>query len=83
MSFYDLQLKSFWQDTNLVKSYVSKIQELEGELLRLQKSNTSKRSELADYLDIDMDGLQPKNSLFPESDTKAAEIDGKNFPRSS
>lgn len=72
-------LKSFWQDTDLVKSYVSKIQELEGELLRLQKSNTSKRSELVDYHDFDVDGLHPKNSLFAVSDTKTAETDGKFF----
>ncbi|KAL8243151.1 hypothetical protein R6Q59_009409 [Mikania micrantha] len=62
------------KDVDLLKTYVSKIQELEGELMRLRRLNTSKRSELIDYMDIDASVLHPKSSLFPESDLKDAEI---------
>lgn len=64
------------QDVGLLKTYASKIQELEGELLRLRRLNTSKRSELIDYLDLDDNVLHPKSSLFPESDSKGAEVGG-------
>ncbi|XP_024976973.1 kinesin-like protein KIN-4C [Cynara cardunculus var. scolymus] len=64
------------QDMDLLKTYVSKIQELEGELLRLRRLNTSKRSELIDYLDLDDNVLHPKSGLFPESDSKGAEVVG-------
>nr|XP_043640176.1 kinesin-like protein KIN-4C [Erigeron canadensis] len=58
------------QDMDLLKTYVSKIQDLEGELLRLRKLNTSKRNELIDYLDLEDNVLHPQSSLFPESDSK-------------
>ncbi|OMO50768.1 hypothetical protein CCACVL1_30271 [Corchorus capsularis] len=51
------------QDYDLMKSYVSKIQELEGELIRLKSLNSSKRSRFSDFVDSDDDGI-PKNSLF-------------------
>ncbi|KAK3038314.1 hypothetical protein RJ639_031410 [Escallonia herrerae] len=65
------------QDLDLVKTYVSKIQELEGELLRLQRSNNSKPSELAHYLDMDDDGLHLKNPYATASDIKTSDIDGE------
>ncbi|KAI7731992.1 hypothetical protein M8C21_030180 [Ambrosia artemisiifolia] len=65
------------KDADLLKTYVTKVQELEGELLRLRRINTSKRSELIDYMDLDDNVLHPKSSLFPESDLKAAEVAGK------
>ncbi|KAL1817639.1 hypothetical protein ACET3Z_020213 [Daucus carota] len=65
------------QDIGLVKKYVTKIQELENELLQRQKSNTSKHNELVDYLELEAVGFAPKNLLFAESDTVAADIDGE------
>lgn len=67
----------FQGDTGLVKNYVTKIQKLESELLQLQKLNTSKHNELADYLELDAVGFAPKKSLFDQSDTGAADADGK------
>ncbi|KAK9026384.1 hypothetical protein V6N11_039224 [Hibiscus sabdariffa] len=51
------------QDFDLTKTYVLKIQELEGELIRLKRLNNSKRSRLSDCVDSD-DGGNSKNSLF-------------------
>ncbi|KAL1834980.1 hypothetical protein ACET3Z_004631 [Daucus carota] len=65
------------RDIELVKNYVMKIQELEGELLRLQKSNTSKHHELADYLKLDVVGYDPKKSMFDQFDTEATDTDGE------
>ncbi|CAK9186592.1 unnamed protein product [Ilex paraguariensis] len=65
------------QDFDLVKNYVSKIQELEGEVLRLQRSNRSRHSEVADYHDLDYDGVLSKNSYFTVSDSKAADMSGE------
>ncbi|XP_030542638.1 kinesin-like protein KIN-4C [Rhodamnia argentea] len=50
------------QDYDLVKSYVSKIHELEAELLRLQSSLHAKRNVL-DSIDSDDDGSRPNNTL--------------------
>lgn len=61
----------------MVKNYVTKIQKLEGELLRLKKSKTSNHNELADYLELDDVGYAPKRSLFDQSDTGATDTDGK------
>ncbi|XVF39643.1 hypothetical protein PTKIN_Ptkin01aG0050100 [Pterospermum kingtungense] len=51
------------QDFDLMKTYVLKIQELEGELIRLKSLNSSKRSRYSDCVDSDDDGTS-KNSLF-------------------
>ncbi|KAM7518506.1 hypothetical protein LguiB_017468 [Lonicera macranthoides] len=60
------------QDFDLVKKYVSKIQELEGEVLRLQNSNSTKRSEFADCLELNGgDGIT-------DFDTKIADLSGEN-----
>ncbi|GLU16082.1 hypothetical protein SLE2022_325320 [Rubroshorea leprosula] len=52
------------QDTDLLKTYVSKIQELEGELLCTRRLNSSKRSRFSDCVDSDDEGFHPKNALF-------------------
>ncbi|KAA8528360.1 hypothetical protein F0562_035715 [Nyssa sinensis] len=69
------------QDFNLVKTYVSKIQELEGELLCLQTVNGSRRTELVECLDLDDGGLRSKDSYFTNfhefqslTDRKAVDI---------
>jgi kinesin family protein 4/21/27 len=63
--------------------YVSKIQELEGELLHLKNLSSSKRNQFVDYLDSDDERfrskdalLQSLNELSSNSDTKAADISG-------
>ncbi|KAJ0085394.1 hypothetical protein Patl1_08660 [Pistacia atlantica] len=72
------------KDFDLLKTYVSKIQELEGELLRVKNSYSSKRSRTADCVEFDDDGFRSKNVLFPclnefssDCDTKAVDISGK------
>lgn len=71
-----------------MKSYVSKIQELEGELLRLQNLNGSK---VVDCLELDDDALHSRDTYFANlhelssgSGTKDVDINGKsksyNFP---
>ncbi|XP_027368410.1 kinesin-like protein KIN-4C [Abrus precatorius] len=67
------------QDYDLVKSYVSKIQDLESELLRLRNSNL-KSSQSVDWVDSDDSGFQSKNGLFAcgneysDSDAKSVDI---------
>lgn len=63
-----------------MKSYVSKIQELEGELLRLQNLNGSK---VVDCLELDDDALHSRDSYFANlhdlssgSGTKDVDING-------
>ena len=87
MTSYELSFETFFQDFDLVKMYVSKIQELEGELLCLQNLKSSKESrhrEFADCLELDDDGPHSKNSYFTNfqellsgSDTKDVDISGK------
>ncbi|CAK7347261.1 unnamed protein product [Dovyalis caffra] len=69
------------QDCDLMKMYVSKIQELEGELLHLKNLSSSKHSQFVGYLDLDDERLTSKNALLQSlndlsssSDTKAADI---------
>ncbi|CAJ1974022.1 unnamed protein product [Sphenostylis stenocarpa] len=52
------------QDYVLLKSYVSKIQDLEGELLRLKTSNATNSSRFIDCVDSDDDGYGSKHALF-------------------
>ncbi|KAK7410465.1 hypothetical protein VNO78_01265 [Psophocarpus tetragonolobus] len=52
------------QDYDLLKSYVSKIQDLEGELLRWKTSNATTSSLFDDCADSDDDGYESKHSLF-------------------
>ncbi|KAE8658673.1 hypothetical protein F3Y22_tig00116970pilonHSYRG00016 [Hibiscus syriacus] len=51
------------QDFDLMKTYVSKIQELEGELVRLKSMNSTKCGRFSDCVDSGDDGTS-KNSLF-------------------
>ena len=63
---HDLWLRcafTLLQDFDLMKTYVLKIQELEGELIRLKSLNSSKRSRFSDFVDSDDDETS-KNSLF-------------------
>lgn len=68
------------EDFGLMKTYLSKIQELEGELLRLRNLQTSKQSEFPDCMYADDDGFRSKNVLFPclselsDCDAKARDI---------
>lgn len=72
-----------FQDFDLIKTYVSKIQELEGELLRLKNLSNSKHSQFVDCVDSDDDGFQCKNASIPSlsglssnSDSKTMDISG-------
>lgn len=60
------------KEVDVLKSYKSRIQELEADLLGSKRFNSSKRSEI-DYLDLDDNALHPKSCLFPVSDSKTAE----------
>ncbi|KAG9440701.1 hypothetical protein H6P81_020866 [Aristolochia fimbriata] len=53
------------EDTDLVRNYVAKIQELEGELYRLQNFSNSDKSCLIGCLELEDDGLQSKESFCP------------------
>ncbi|KAL2317622.1 hypothetical protein Fmac_031498 [Flemingia macrophylla] len=64
------------QDYDLVKSYVSKIQEMEGELQRLKNSNTKSRH-FVDWVDSDDNGFQSKNALFPCGNEYSSDCDAK------
>ncbi|KAH7524747.1 hypothetical protein FEM48_Zijuj06G0152200 [Ziziphus jujuba var. spinosa] len=73
------------QDCDLLKTYVAKIHDLEGEVLRL-KNLSSKRSRVVDCLDSDDDDFRPKSTLFPctseyssDYDLKAGDISGLAF----
>ncbi|CAM8983309.1 unnamed protein product [Rhodiola kirilowii] len=52
------------QNTNLLQSYASKIQEMEGELQRLQCFRSSKRSRIDDCLDTDDEQHHSKQSYL-------------------
>ncbi|EYU36459.1 hypothetical protein MIMGU_mgv1a000376mg [Erythranthe guttata] len=64
------------KDLDLVKSYITKIQELEGELIRLRHSNRLKPENSADYLDLEDDGAHSRNEYFMDSDMKTVETEG-------
>lgn len=55
---------NFEQDVDLMKNYIAKIQGLEGELLRLQNLNCSKRSAIDDFLGSDDEGNNIQNADF-------------------
>ncbi|KAK4352319.1 hypothetical protein RND71_027837 [Anisodus tanguticus] len=65
------------QDLDLVKKYVSKIQELEAELLHLQSSSNSKHGEPVDYLGLDYGELLSKGSCSEDSDIKSVDTSGE------
>ncbi|XP_050213415.1 kinesin-like protein KIN-4C [Mercurialis annua] len=64
------------QEFDLMKTYVSKIQELEGELLRSKRLSNRKRGRFVDSVDSDDDGLHCKNDdeILSNSDLKAVDI---------
>ncbi|XP_010277504.1 PREDICTED: kinesin-like protein KIN-4C isoform X2 [Nelumbo nucifera] len=70
------------QEFDLMKAYVSKIQELEGELLRLQSLNNSSSTRFMDSLNLEDDGLRSKHAYLAEClhdlpsvcDRKATEV---------
>ncbi|CAN4092353.1 unnamed protein product [Withania somnifera] len=65
------------QDLDLVKKYVSKIQELEAELLHLQCSSNSKNGEPVDYLGLDYGELLSKGAYSEDSDIKSVDTNGE------
>ncbi|EEF48626.1 Chromosome-associated kinesin KIF4A, putative [Ricinus communis] len=72
------------QDLDMMKTYVSKIQELEGELLRLKNLSNSKCGRFVNCADSDEEGLNSKfvsfsslNELASNSDSKAVDISGE------
>ncbi|KAL3340201.1 hypothetical protein AABB24_028698 [Solanum stoloniferum] len=68
------------QDLDLVKKYVSKIQELEAELLHSQSSSNSKHGEPVDYLGLDYS----EDSDIKSVDTNGeAEVEEKELAHSS
>lgn len=81
------------QEIDLVKTYVSKIQELEGELIRLQNLNSMKQDGFSDSVDSDDEVLPSKNAYLSRlnelssiSDTKETtgdEVDEKELEHSS
>ncbi|KAH6816991.1 P-loop containing nucleoside triphosphate hydrolases superfamily protein [Perilla frutescens var. frutescens] len=62
------------KDFDLVKSYLTRIQELEGELVRIRSSNHLRHGNFEDFLDSENDGSHSKN-LFMDSDIKTEETD--------
>ncbi|KAK7385390.1 hypothetical protein VNO78_31107 [Psophocarpus tetragonolobus] len=64
------------QDYDLVKSYVSKIQDLEGELQRLKNSNAKSRH-FVDWVDSDDSEFQSKNALFGGGNGYSSDCDAK------
>ncbi|PHU20482.1 Kinesin-like protein FRA1 [Capsicum chinense] len=72
------------QDLDLVKKYVSKIQELEAELLHLQSSSNSKHGEPVDYLGLDYGETCSEDSDIKSIDTNGeAEVKEKELEHSS
>ncbi|KAK8552132.1 hypothetical protein V6N12_040745 [Hibiscus sabdariffa] len=55
------------QDFDLMKTYVLKIQELEGELICLKSTNRTKRGWISDCIDSDDDGTSKKSLFSSES----------------
>ncbi|CAI0417547.1 unnamed protein product [Linum tenue] len=66
------------QDADLVRSYVSKIQDLEGELLRIKNSKL-KHTRFVDCVDSDDEGFRPTAGLFPPIDGLSSNSDTKSL----
>ncbi|KAK4387682.1 Kinesin-like protein KIN-4C [Sesamum angolense] len=64
------------KDFDIVKSYITKIQDLESELIRMRNSNRLRRDNSDDYLDSEDDGSRSRNSYIMDSDVKTVETDG-------
>ncbi|KAK9130015.1 hypothetical protein Sjap_010502 [Stephania japonica] len=66
----------------LVKTYITKIQELEGELLRVKCLNNQSNDSLGDCLDLEDDVLNAQNAYVPclddfQSDHKGSDVSGE------
>ncbi|KAL0392205.1 UNVERIFIED_CONTAM: Kinesin-like protein KIN-4C [Sesamum radiatum] len=64
------------KDFDIVKSYITKIQDLESELIRMRNTNRLRRDNSDDYLDSEDDGSHSRNSYIMDSDVKTVETDG-------
>ncbi|KAJ8640473.1 hypothetical protein MRB53_017167 [Persea americana] len=64
------------KDFDMVKSYVSKIQELEGKLLYLQSSNNCNHNSFVDCLDLEDDGVHSKDTFLPGLHDGQSDCDG-------
>lgn len=72
------------QDVDLVRNYVSKIQDLEAELLRLQNFSSSGRNDFMDVLDLVDDDLSSKDAIRDFSctaDGKSADLPGERLEK--
>lgn len=65
------------QEIDLVKSYVSKIQELERELVRLQNVNGVKQDGFHESFDSDDEVLPSKSSYLANLSEHSSESDAK------
>ncbi|KAF8377384.1 hypothetical protein HHK36_030761 [Tetracentron sinense] len=76
-SWEEIDSTNMKQEFDLVKTYISKIQELEGQLLQLQSLNRSNRSGLIDSLDLEDETLHSKHPYFPSLQDFPSVCDGK------
>ncbi|KAI4337598.1 hypothetical protein L6164_015993 [Bauhinia variegata] len=63
------------QDYDLVKSYVSKIQELEGELLRFKNLSNTKSTRFVDWTELDEDGDTKSVDIADDMEDDAKELE--------
>lgn len=64
------------KDFDIIKSYVTKIQELEGQLLRVQSLDRARHGDNHDYLALEDDGSHGSYSCLLVSDLQNVEKDG-------
>ncbi|KAL6504271.1 hypothetical protein OROGR_026194 [Orobanche gracilis] len=64
------------KDFDMMKNYITKIQELESELVRLRNSSRLRHDNPADYVNLEDDGTHSGNSYLTNPDLKAIEPDG-------
>ncbi|KAL3634051.1 hypothetical protein CASFOL_021105 [Castilleja foliolosa] len=64
------------KDFDMMKSYITKIQELDSELIRLRNSSRLRHDTSVDYLDSEDDGTHLGNSYLIDPNLKAIEADG-------
>ncbi|OVA10479.1 Kinesin [Macleaya cordata] len=76
-SWDEIDAELAFQDCDLMRTYVSKIQALEGELMRLQSFNDSTRGGFNDSLDLEDDALPSRNTYLPKVHDFSSVCDGK------
>ncbi|KAK6116090.1 hypothetical protein DH2020_008359 [Rehmannia glutinosa] len=64
------------KDFDMVKSYITKIQELESELIRIRNSSRLRHENSVDYLDSEDDGNHSKNLYLMDPDLNTLETEG-------